>query len=160
MGRILTRRSKAVTLDTNTITRPVCAGAAGATPGGTTPGGSTPGGTTPGSAGVAPSGAAGAGTAQLSGPSRPVSGPFAVTVTGRRIKSVVFYVSGRRVKIVRAKPGRREFKLTIDPRDQSRRVHRVTARVTFTEASRTPSRVLRLTYRRASAAAPPPRFTG
>jgi hypothetical protein len=41
MGRILTRRSKAVTLDANTITRPVCAGASGATPGGSTPGGST-----------------------------------------------------------------------------------------------------------------------
>jgi hypothetical protein len=161
MGRILTRRSKAVTLDANTITRPVCAGASGATPGGSTPGGSTPGGSTPGATPTGEAGAAaGTGTAQLSGPSRPVRGPFTVTVTGSKIKTVVFYVDGRRVKTVGAKRGRNKFKLTINPRGQSRRVHRVTARVTFTTASRTASRRLRLTYVRAPAAATRPRFAG
>lgn len=159
-GRILTRRSKAVTLDTNTITRPGCAGGTGAAPGGSTPGGSTPGGSTPGTSGATPSGAAGPGTAHISGPRRPVTGPFTVTVTGRAIKRVVFYVDGRRVKTVRAKSGRRKFELTINPRNQSRRVHRVTARVTFSTTSQTPSTWLRLTYRRPPAAAPPPRFTG
>jgi hypothetical protein len=158
-GRILTRRSTAVTLDTNTITRPVCAGASGAIPGGSTPGGSRPGGSTPGASGSIPGGAAASGTARLSGPDRPVRGPFSVTVTGRAIKSVVFYIDGRRVKTVHAKPGRKKFKLTINPRTQSRRMHRVTARVTFS-TSRTPSRVLRLRYRRPPAAPPPPRFTG
>ena len=179
-GRILTRRSKAVTLDTNTITRADCAGAAGATPGGatpggstpggstpggstpggSTPGGSTPGGSTPGTSSPTPSGAARPGSARISGPSRPVDGPFTVTVTGRAIKSVVFYLDGRRVKTVRAKSGRRKFTLTINPRNQSRRVHRVTARVTFSPASQTRSRRLRLTYRRVPVAAPRPRFTG
>jgi hypothetical protein len=151
-GRILTRRSKAVTLDANTITRPVCAGTTGATPG-ASPGGSTPG--APGTPGGATSG-----TAHLSGPGRPVKGPFTVTVTGRAIKSVVFYVDGRRVKTVPAKSGRKKFKLTINPRTQSRRLHRVTARVTFSTTSQTPRTVLRLRYRRPPAAAPPPRFTG
>lgn len=160
VGRILTRRSKAVTLDSNTITRPLCAGAGGASAGGSTQGGSGSGGSTPGASGLGSTGATGSGTAQLSGPSGPVSGPFAVTVTGRKIKRVVFHVDGRRIKIVRTKPGRKKFKLTIDPRAQSRRVHRVTARVTFTAASQTPSRALRLTYRRAPAAASPPRFAG
>jgi hypothetical protein len=158
-GRILTRRSTAVTLDTNTITRPVCAGASGATPG-STPGGSTPGGSTPGAPGGTPGVAATSGTAHLSGPNRPVSGPFTVTVTGRAIKNVVFYVDGRRVKTVHAKSGRKKFTLTINPRTQSRRLHRVTARVTFSTTSQTPSRVLRLRYRRPPGAAPPPRFTG
>jgi hypothetical protein len=139
-----------VTLDTNTITRPVCGGTTVATPGGSTPGGSTPG----------ASGGATPGTAHLSGPSRPVKGPFTVTVTGRAIKSVVFYIDGRRVKTVPAKSGRKKFKLTINPRTQSRRLHRVTARVTFSTTSQTPRTVLRLRYRRPPAAAPPPRFTG
>ena len=158
-GRILTRRSKAVTLDTNTITRPICAGAAGASPSGSTPGGS-PGGSTPGASGPSANAETGSGTARLSGPTRPVRGPFTVTVTGRRIKRVVFYIDGRRVKTVRATAGRTKFKLRVNPRNQSRRVHRITARVTFTTSSRTPSRVLRLAYRRQPAAAPRPRFTG
>jgi hypothetical protein len=158
-GRILTRRSTAVALDANTITRPVCAGASGATPGGSTPGGATPGGSTPGASGPTPGGTAASGTAHLSGPSRPVSGPFTVTVTGRAIKRVVFSIDGRRVKTVNAKSGRTKFKLTINPRTQSRRLHRVTARVTFS-TSQTPSRVLRLRYRRPPAATTPPRFTG
>ncbi len=156
VGRILTRRSKAVTLDSNTITRPSCAGAASSP--GTTPGGSTP--STPGSGAGGASGATPSGTARISGPSGRVNGPFTVTVTGRAIKNVVFYVDGRRVKAVRAKSGRRKFTLKIDPRQQSRRVHRVTATVTFTSASRTPRTKLRLTYRRVSAVPRPPRFTG
>lgn len=158
-GRILTRRSKAVTLDTNTITRPICAGAAGTSPGGSTPGGSA-GGSAPGASGPTASPETASGTARLSGPTRPVSGPFTVAVIGRKIKRVVFYVDGRRVKTVRAKTGRTKFKLTVNPRNQSRRVHRVTARVTFTTSSRTPSKVLRLAYRRRPAAVPAPRFAG
>ena len=176
-GRILTRRSKAVNLDTNTISRPACSsglpGAGGDTPvaqadtvtpapvapaaapsptaGAPTP--STVGLTTiataptgPGS-GTAPGGST-AGTAVLSGPSGPVSGPFDVVITGKQIASVVFFVDGRRVTTVKAKPGRKRFKITINPR-----------RVTFKPGSRTKRTTRRFVYRRT---APPqtPRFTG
>ena len=206
-GRILTRRSKAVTLDTNTIRQTGCTAppvSGGGTPGGGTPGGGTTpgstipgattptgdgttpgvttptgGGTTPGiptptapgatpsapspggsTPGVTPVAAVLPGTARISGPNGPVSGPFVVSVTGRAIKSVVFSVDGRRIMTVNARTGRRKFKLRIDPRRQSRRVHRVTARVTFAASSRTPRSRLGLTYRRTGAPASPPRFPG
>jgi hypothetical protein len=171
-GRILTRRSKAVTLDTNTITRSACSGSAssGGGSGGspTTPPSGTPGAPTgtpgtptstptpnPGGSTAAP---ARRGTARLTGGGS-VRGPFAVTVTGRAIKSVQFYVDGRRVKTIHAKTGRTKFKLTIDPRRQSRRLHQVTARVTFSAASRTRARTMRVRYRLVSAPRAP-RFTG
>ena len=149
-GRILTRRSKAVNLDTNTITRTACAAP--------TPAPAPTGIPTPTSI-AAPTSGARPGTAKLSGPSSPVKGPFSVSVTGRAIKKVVFYVDGKRADTVYAKPGRRKFKLTINPAGQSRGVHRVTAKVTFTTASGTPRTTRRLTYRRAFPA-PRPQFTG
>jgi hypothetical protein len=172
-GRILTRRSKAVTLDANTITRSPCfaatptGGGSGETP---TPSTSTPSPVPPASVprptdaavgatpGVTPASGAASGTSHLSGPSGPVSGPFTVTVTGHAIHSVVFSIDGRRVTIVHAKPGRSKFKLTINPRHQGRGVHRVTARVTFRgHAKKT---TLRLTYRRPPSLTRSPRFTG
>jgi hypothetical protein len=178
-GRILTRRSKAVTLDTNTITRSPCfvaaAGGGGgtggiptptptsstaptSTPSGTPPSASRPGGLTPAPAPVATG--AQSGTAHLSGPGGPVSGPFTVAVTGHAIQTVVFSIDGRRVTTVHAREGRKKFKLQINPLRQGRGVHRITARVTFRRASRTPRTTLRLTYRRPPSAARPPRFTG
>ncbi|MEJ7798194.1 MAG: L,D-transpeptidase [Solirubrobacteraceae bacterium] len=67
--------------------------------------------------------------------------PFDVTVTGRAIQSVTFSVDGRRIGTVRAKAGRKKFKVTINPRGQSRRVHRVTARITFSKSSGSASTV-------------------
>lgn len=174
-GRILTRRFKAVTLDTNTITRTACFTAAPSGGGGgggatTTPPVSTtapaPPATTPSvqvPSGLAPSPIPRRprdGRARLWGPRRPVSGPFTAWVTGRAIRTVVFYVDGRRVKTVRAKRGRKKFKLRLDPRGQHRGVHRVTARVTFTSRSRTRRTTLRLVYKRRPAVRRPPRFAG
>jgi hypothetical protein len=153
-GRILTRRSKAVTLDANTITRSACsaAPAAGGAPG-TTP-------TAPGAPpGSPPSSTGPAGAAHLSGPRAPVGGPFVVSVTGHAIKEVVFFVDGRRVGSVTSAPGRTKFKKTIRPPRDSK-VHRVTARVTFKPGSRTPATTLRLVFRRRPVAPSPPRFTG
>ncbi|MBA3328636.1 MAG: DUF3494 domain-containing protein [Solirubrobacterales bacterium] len=162
-------RNGAVTLDTNTITRATCATPAGSgtttqpADGGTTPpppGGAT---TTPAASTLSPMRPTSRplpGTARLTGPSGPVSGPFTVSVTGRKIKRVVFYIDGRRVGTVHAKRGRTKFKLKIDPRRQSRRVHRVTVRVTFTPSSRTGQTTRRLTYWRPVLGPRPPRFTG
>ncbi len=185
-GRILTRRSKAVTLDTNTITRTACAAAAPSGGGGGGGGGPTvtpPADTatptpTPTPTDTAPPADAPpapppvalpvvatprsplSGTARLSAPGRSVSGPFPVSVTGRAIASVAFYVDNRRIGTVHAIPGRTKFSVTINPRGQTRRVHRVTARVTFTPRSRTASTSLRTTYRRVVTGPRGPRFTG
>ncbi len=99
------------------------------------------------------------GSARITGPSAPVRGPFTVSVTGREIAKVVFYVDGKRRGTVAAKAGRRRFSLRINPLRQSRRVHRVTARVTFSTRSRTSSTSVRVLYRRPSAPAGP-RFAG
>ncbi len=100
------------------------------------------------------------GAARLSGPRGPVRGPFTVTVTGRSIARVTFLVDGRRVRSVAAIPGRTRFSVRIEPRQQSRRVHRVTARVTFKPSSRTPPTAPRLAYQRPPATPGTPRFTG
>ena len=89
-------------------------------------------------------------------PNEACTAGFHATVRGRMIKRVVFYLDGRRVSVrtkgrfqvyVRAAPGR----------------HRVTARVTFRDATR--ARTLTLRYRACAAAALRPRrgpsqFTG
>ena len=80
-------------------------------------------------------------------------------MTGRAIQSVTFFVDGRRIGTVRAKAGRKKFKVTINPRGQSRRVHRVSARITFRKSSGSASTVRRLTYR-TTAVTHAPRFTG
>ncbi len=171
-GRILTRRSKAVNLDTNTITRTGCASlaavgggaapttsgtapAVGAPPFTTNPVSATPPQAKPVASVARPSG----GTAQIAGPDGAVRGPFTVWVTGRAIASVDFSIDGRHVATVRAKRGRTKFRLKVDPRGQSRRVHQITARVRFTVNSRTGMTTRRITYRRAGPPRPP-RFTG
>lgn len=167
-GRILTRRSKAVTLDTNTITRAACfapaASGGGAATTTTSPGITLPAPLAPRPVtlplGLPVSRPAPSGVARISRPAGSPTRPFTVAVTGRRIQSVVFYIDGRRVKTVRARPGRTKFTVRIDPRRQSRRLHRVTARVTFTAASRTRRSTVRLTYRRPAAVARAPRFAG
>ena len=171
-GRILTRRSKAVNLHTNTITRSACA-APTAGGGGTAPTTTTPTAVPPALSTIAPltliGGPTGGspqapvgkpGVAQLSAPTGPVTGPFTVSVTGHAIQSVTFYVDDHRRTTVKAKPGRTTFRLKINPRRQSRRVHRVTARVRFKPASRTPSVIRRATYVRPPLVPRTPHFTG
>lgn len=180
-GRILTRRSKAVNLHTNTIRRSACAAPPATAGGGGTPAPTTtsppvtpaPAPVTPalstialnsliaGPAGGSPQAAAGKpGTAQLSAPSGPVTGPFTISVTGKQIQSVTFYVDDHKRATVKARPGRTKFTLKINPRRQSHRVHRVTARVRFKPASRTPVVIRRATYVRPPLVPRTPHFTG
>ena len=174
----------AVTLDTNTIRKATCAtppGEGEGAGGDTSPGGTPATGTTgtptvtgaltpaltallvaltprPSATAAAPA-ATPRGTAKMTGPTGAVTGPFTVSVTGRAIAQVVFYVDGRRRTTVRAKSGRTRFSLRINPRRQTRRVHRVTARVTFSTSSRTRDTSIRIVYRRPVAPGSP-RFTG
>jgi hypothetical protein len=174
-GRILTRRSKAVNLDTNTITRSTCFDGSGSTPpaaGGTTttptpvptttptPTGHTPTVPTSGTTTLG-SGAFPAGSASIFGPRGPVTGPFNVYVTGSAIASVTFLVDGRHHATVKARPGRSKFKITINPRKQQRnRVHQVTARIRFKRTSGRRTTTRRVVYRRATPGPQTPRFTG
>ena len=174
-GRILTRRDKAVNLDTNTIMRPACAtpDAGGGDEGGgsTTPippaATPTPPASTPAPPASAPTAATPiappqsgqpGGTARLWGPRGTVSGPFRVLVTGRAIQSVTFFVDGRPLGTVHRRPGRR-LTITI-PDGQRSGLHRVTVRVRFTPQSGSRSTTRQLTFRRSSGRTAAPSFTG
>jgi uncharacterized repeat protein (TIGR01451 family) len=98
------------------------------------------------------------GRARLSGPSGCVYGPFTARVRGRHIARVRFYVDGRLVKTITDR--RRAYSVTVSPRGLGLGPHRVTARVRFVPASRTPARTLRLTFRRCARQTVAPRFTG
>jgi ice-binding like protein len=153
-GRALARTG-AVTRDTNTVTRSTCATQATTPPPAGTPGaGGGRGGTSPAAS------RATAATARLSGPTACVDSAFVARVRGHRIAQVMFFVDGRFRRTVRAIPGRTVFSLRVNPRGQRRAVHRVTARVRFTAASRAKTRTLRFAYTRCAAAMTRPRFTG
>jgi hypothetical protein len=100
------------------------------------------------------------GTARISGRSGCVTRNFDVTVTGRQIRRVAFYIDGRLVRTL-AKPNRgRKFVLPIRPGTMRRGTHRVVARTTFKPASGTRARSLRVVFQRCARAARAPRFTG
>lgn len=87
--------------------------------------------------------------------------PFYVTVNGRAISKVVFRLDGRRVKTL-TKPNRsgKRYGMLITPRLQRFGMHRLTATTTFTKASTTKSKILRVAYRRCARQAVLPEFTG
>ncbi len=101
------------------------------------------------------------GSADLRGPIDCVRGPFRVRVTGAEITRVAFSVNGRRRGTVDAADGGSAASLRVDPAGQSTAAHRVTAKVSFTKASKEPVQTLRLAYQRCSrTAGRTPRFTG
>jgi hypothetical protein len=112
---------------------------------------------------VAASRRASPGAARLQGPSGCATRPFTIRIRGRAIRQVVVSVGGRRIRTLRARSaqsGDQVLSVRIDPRDlRAGRVHRVTARVTFTTASGTRARTLRLAFQRCRAAQRPT-FTG
>jgi hypothetical protein len=175
-GRALARNG-AVTLDTNTIKKADCATpvtpvtpvtpqgpAAEPTPAPAATSPPPPAAVVPAPLSIAPplltpvpSPQALANSVRLRGPTSPVSGPFTLTVTGTSIQSVTFYVDGKRRGTVRARPGRTKFQWRVDPRTQSRRVHRVTVRVSLPGRGQT---TRRLRYRPRSPLPLAPRFAG
>lgn len=104
-------------------------------------------------------GGADSASARLSGPTRCVTDPFRVRVTGRRIARVTFLVDGRRRTAVAAQD-ERGASLRVDPQGQSSAVHRITADVEFTPGSEPGTDSLRLVYDRCPQKAPEPAFTG
>jgi len=162
-GRILTRRSKDVTMDTNTITRSACRTVTEPTPTPTpTPGTTPPSNPTRGPANNAPAASTSTlltrnGTARLRRSRRSTSREgFTATVRGRQLKRVVFWLDGKRVATRSGSP----FKMRVPARPGK---HRLTARVTFKDATR--AKTLKLRYRISASAllqprGGPSRFTG
>ena len=100
------------------------------------------------------------GTARISGATGCKGTTFRVNVTGRQITSVVFTRDGKRVATLR-KPNRGSaFSISINPRALKFGTHRVVARTTFSAASGTKPRTLRVVFSRCARAAVSPRFTG
>jgi hypothetical protein len=95
--------------------------------------------------------------ARLVGPKRCVSNRYSVAVTGGPVRSVSFWVNGKRVKTVRARTGQRRFTANIPLRSA---VARVEARVSFASDARPRSRRLRTTIRRCAPRVVRPQFTG
>ena len=139
LGRVLARTG-AVTLDTNTITRAPCA--TGTTPGGTTP----PAGTPPGATAPGPNGAAFLTTTPRSvartvtrfGTSVCVDNKFQALVSGQFIRRVTFLLDGRAVRTISRAP----FRIVIN---KPGGIHRLSARVSFTDG--TPTRTVNLRFR-------------
>jgi len=150
-GRALARNG-AVTLDTNTITKPACATQSSTPPSSAPAAGDTPG--TPGSDDSTGS------SARLRGPSGCVASPFRVRVIGRQITRVTFFVDGERRRTLKTKAGQTVFSLRVNPLRQSLGRHRISATVNFSADSQAKARTLRLIYQRCSKTTGRPRFTG
>jgi uncharacterized repeat protein (TIGR01451 family) len=100
------------------------------------------------------------GRARLRGASGCVSRPFRAVVSGRQIRSVTFFVDGRRVARRTVRGNQRSFSTRIRPGRLGLGVHRVTARVVFRTASGTRPRTYLLSFQRCARPVASPRFTG
>ena len=98
------------------------------------------------------------GRAAVVAPTRCVSNRFTVTVTGRRMASVTFFVDGKRVKRVTGSTTR--ARLALNAARYRSGAHRITATVTFQRTSQTATRTLRAVIRRCAAARVAPTFAG
>src|SRR5829696_5092395 len=97
------------------------------------------------------------GRAVLATPSRCQTGTYRVTIRGRSMRTVAFYVNGRRMRTVSVPRGRTTVTVRLG---STAKVHRVRARVTYVASARTRARDLRATIRRCSPASARPTFTG
>ncbi len=100
------------------------------------------------------------GTARVLAPTGCVTTNFNVTVTGRQIRRVTFYLDGRKLRtLTRANRGTR-WVLAVRPNSLRRGSHRILAVTSFTAASGTRSRTLRVVFQRCGRVQAAPRFTG
>jgi uncharacterized repeat protein (TIGR01451 family) len=101
------------------------------------------------------------GAAKLSGPSACVSKKFVARVAGKRIKSVTWFIDGKKVKTFTSKTGEAaKTTFSVDPGRYGKGVHRLQAKITFHTASRTPAKTLRMTFQRCARQVVAPQFTG
>ena len=109
---------------------------------------------------VVPSSAPTSGTAQISGTTGCATQNFNVTVTGQHIRRVEFSLDGRRVKTLTKPNSAGRYVLAVRPGRLKNGTHRIVARTTFTAASRTRTRSLRVVFQRCARVVSAPRFTG
>jgi hypothetical protein len=100
------------------------------------------------------------GSAVVSGRSGCQSVAFDVRVRGSEIRRVVFAIDGKKVKTLTTPNQGVGYVLRITPRQQRHGTHRVTAAVSFTAASGTHKRTMRVTYQRCGRRVVSPVFTG
>jgi hypothetical protein len=103
--------------------------------------------------------AATGGSARITGPSGCPSRPFSVIVSGSKIRRVVFYLDGKRVKALNRPNSGRRFVLQIRPGTLRTGTHRVLAVTSFTTASKTKQRTLRRVFQKCGRNIVAPRFT-
>jgi len=99
------------------------------------------------------------GTAKLRGPVGCAKATSRVVVTGSRIRSVVFYVDGRKVRTLTKADKQRRWIHTVRTTKLKYGTHRVKVRVTFTKASATKARTLTMVINRCRPTVKP-KFTG
>ena len=100
------------------------------------------------------------GTARLTGKSGCVGRAFTARVTGKSIVKVVFRIDGKAVKTLTKPNSGSRFTYKVDPRKFKAGAHRLEATVSFTKASGTKAKRLRVTFLRCARKVAPPRFTG
>ena len=103
---------------------------------------------------------AGPGSAKISGPEGCVTKNFHVTVTGKRISKVTFRLDRKVIKTLTRPNVGTKFRIAVRPGSLKRGTHRITATTTFTRASGTRARTLRVVFQRCSRSARSPQFTG
>jgi hypothetical protein len=99
-------------------------------------------------------------SATIHGPTGCQAKNFNVTVTGKQIRKVVFFLNGKRIKTLSKPNAGRAFRLPVRPGTLKRGTHHITATTTFTKASGARPRTLRVTFLKCSRAASSPQFTG
>ncbi len=97
------------------------------------------------------------GAAALIAPTRCVESRFTVAVVGAPVRTVSWYVNGRRVRTTKARSGQRRFTVHLPV---GARVQVVTARVAFANNTSPRTRTLQATVRRCAAKRVRPKFTG
>jgi hypothetical protein len=100
------------------------------------------------------------GTARVTGPTGCPRQNFSVIVRGSKIRRVVFYLDGKRVKTLVRPNSANRYVLPIRLKSLRLGTHRVLAVTSFTAASNTPKRTLRRVFQRCGRKAAAPRFTG
>jgi hypothetical protein len=109
---------------------------------------------------IAGSSGPGPGTAQIAGETGCATQNFNVTVTGQHIREVTFFRDSKLIKRLTRPNVGRAYRIRVRPGRLREGTHRIVARTTFTAASGTPARRLRVVFQRCARSSSVPNFTG
>ncbi len=101
------------------------------------------------------------GTAKLRGTVGCATATYAkATISGRQIKSVTYFVNGKKLSTLTKPTKGNSYTLRVKVRSLEYGAHKVTARVVFVEAARTKTKTLQLQFSRCLPRVVQPKFTG